>query len=338
MKIEKYHLTDGTYPMFFKRNTPVALLLCVTLMTLFSCGKKENGEALKELNISYVKAPFNLQVMVMKKKRMLEKEFAPDGIQVNWHEITSGAKQAEAMAAGSLDIASVINTASVIIANSAGNGIDIVDMVSRPVDTFAIMVREDGPKTVKDLSGKTVAGPKGTVLHQLLVAVEEKEGLKDVSFVSMGLPQSQTALLSGKVDAALLAASLVLKTKAAGGRVLTTSAGYVTPLLVTAVPRDFAGNHKGIVERYKKVQNEAYYYILSNPDEVLKIGAAEQGISEADALELYARSGMADSVTKDDMATLEKDVAFLINSGMIESVVDPEDMTSSFLMYSKSCR
>ena len=51
----------------------------------------------KEINIAYVKAPFNLQNMVMKDQKLLEKAFEKHGTTVKWHTITSGAKQAVAV-------------------------------------------------------------------------------------------------------------------------------------------------------------------------------------------------------------------------------------------------
>lgn len=48
----------------------------------------------KTLDISYVKSPFNLPMMVMKDQQLLEKAVEPLGIGVRWHEINSGSKQA----------------------------------------------------------------------------------------------------------------------------------------------------------------------------------------------------------------------------------------------------
>ena len=315
-RIKKYVLTLSVFLLF---------------ISTISAGGRRDGNELTEINISYVKSPFNLQVMVMKEHGLLEKEFARDGIAVNWHEITSGAKQAEAMAAGSLDIASVMNTASVIIANAAGNNVDIIDVVSRPVDTFTIMTAAEGPANLSELSGKTVAGPKGTVLHQLLESVIRKEGLENVSLVSMGLPQAQAALLAGQVDAALLAAALVLKTQDAGGRILTTSAGYVQPLLVSVSPRSFTEEYPEIIRRYRKVQKESYRYIMENPEKALTIGASQQDISIEAARELYERSGIAESFTASDEQGLMKDIAFLRDLGMIEGEVSTEDLKSRLL-------
>jgi len=304
------------------------VLMCFLLslvIPVFASGQKE-GSPLKELHVSYVDSPFNLQVMVMKKLGLLEKEFAADGITVEWFDITSGAKQAEALASGSLDIASVMNTASLIIANAAGNDLDIIDIVSRPSGTFTLMTMPKGPQTVQELSGKTVAGPKGTVLHQLLAAIEEKENLKDVQFISLSLPEAQAALIAGRVDAALLAAALVIKTQEAGGRVLTSSEGYVNPLLISAASQSFARQYPDIVARYQKVQKEAYDYILQNPEKALEIGAEAQGISLKDAKDLYERSGMTSGFKKADLISLESDIEFLLKLEMIENPVQVSDL------------
>lgn len=54
--------------------------------TILSLGLSVNVFAAnlpKEINIVYVKAPFNLQNIVMKEKGMLEKAFEKDGVKVN---------------------------------------------------------------------------------------------------------------------------------------------------------------------------------------------------------------------------------------------------------------
>ena len=102
------------------------------------------GDADKVLNISYVKSPFNLQSIVMKRQGLLEKELEPLGVKVVWHEITSGAQQAQAMAAGSLDVGGVMNTTSIQMARGEGNPIKIVAGVSRPTGVFAIVGKKGG--------------------------------------------------------------------------------------------------------------------------------------------------------------------------------------------------
>lgn len=301
-------------------------LLFFGSLLVFAEGKKEKYP--KEVAISFVESPFNLQLMVMKEKGMLEKAFGEKQIKVQWHNITSGAYQTQALAAGSLDIASVINSISVILANAAENRVEIAAIVSRPTRTFALLTGPEGPESIQALRGKTIAGPKGTVLHQMLIAALNAEGMsiEDVRFISMDLPEARTALLSGAVDAALQAASLIIRGKEAGLRVLFTADGYVHPLLLTAVRPEFAQKYPELLEMYLKVQQEAYNWILNNQEEAVAIGAKMQEIAVEDATALYTWSGMDSFITQQDIAGMSADVGFLLEQKMITQRIDPADL------------
>ena len=178
---------------------------------------------------------------------------------MQWHEIDSGAQQATAMASGALDVGGVLNTTSVQMANAEGNPVIIIAGLYVYLFVFALVGQENGPKTFADLRGKTVAGPKGTVLHQLLVAGLAKEGMtiRDVKFVQMGIPQSFSALMSGKVDAALIAAGALVKAKQAGKPVIATATGLVTPILAMCASKKFIDEPIRISIDVVAVQDEA---------------------------------------------------------------------------------
>jgi NitT/TauT family transport system substrate-binding protein/sulfonate transport system substrate-binding protein len=318
--------------IYRKKNIFCAVLAALFLtallpVSLFAAPAKERNAYPKVINISYVESPFNLQIMVMKERRMLEDAFAAKGIEVRWHDINSGADQTQAMAAGSLDIASVINSTSVILANAAGNPVEIAALVSRPKQSFALMVREDGPRSVAALKGKTVAGPKGTVLHQMLIAALVGEGMSpaDLNFIQMGLPEARAALLSGQIDGALQAASLIIRDEEAGARVLFTADGYLIPLLFSAVRPDFAKQWPDLLKLYLDTQIEAFDWISVNPREAVAIGSRYQQISEEDGMKLFRWGGIASVMDKDDLPALKADVDFLYEQGMIDSKVNPED-------------
>jgi ABC-type nitrate/sulfonate/bicarbonate transport system substrate-binding protein len=278
-----------------------------------------------EVNISFVESPFNLQIMVMKERGLLEKAFAEKNVAVKWHTITSGAQQTQAMAAGSLDIASVVNSTSLILANAAGNRVEAAAVVSRPKQTFALLTGPNGPRTIQELRGKTVAGPKGTVLHQTLIAALVSAGMsaRDVNFIQMELPDARAALLSGNVDGALQAAALIIRDLEAGMRVLFTADGYVTPLLLSAVRPEFARQYPELLQIYLDTQKEAYAWILANTAEAVAIGSKIQQISEADGMRLYGWSGMAAVLEQSDLPALRADVDFLFEQEMIAQKIDP---------------
>jgi NitT/TauT family transport system substrate-binding protein/sulfonate transport system substrate-binding protein len=300
--------------------------LAVLALPLF--GGPQNEKAPRVINISYVESPFNLQVMVMKEKRMLETAYAEKGIEVRWHDINSGAEQTQAMAGGSLDIATVINSTSVILANAAGNPIHIAALVSRPKQSFALMVGVNGPRSIRELKGKTIGGPKGTVLHQMLVAALVKEGMSigDLNFIQMGLPEARTALLAGRIDGALQAASLIIRDQEAGLRILFTADGYLTPLLFTAVRPQLAKQYPELVKIYLDTQTAAYDWIAVNRREAVAIGARYQQISEADGMKLFQWGGIASVLDREDLRAIQADVDFLYANGMIDRKINPESI------------
>ena len=101
------------------------------------------------------------------------------------------------------------------------------------------------PRAVADLKGKTVAGPKGTVLHQLLAAALAREGMsvQQVNFVQMDLLQAFAAVQSGKADAALLAANFVLNAQKDGAHVLARATDLLAPLLTMTASEKFLKAH-----------------------------------------------------------------------------------------------
>ena len=299
---------------------PRTLMLALALSLFAAPASAEEGV----LNISYVKSPFTLPMMVRKGHKILEKKLEPMGIAVKWHDIDSGAQQATAMASGSLDVGGVLNTTSVQMANAEGNPVIIVAGSSRPTDVFGLVGQENGAKTFKDLKGKTVAGPKGTVLHQLLVAGLAREGMSinDVKFVQMGIPQSFAALMSGKVDAALIAAGALVKAEQAGKPIIATATGLVTPKLAMCASKKFIEEKPELVKLVVAAQDEAYDWVMANHKEAIALGAKEQNISEADAERLYAWSHYNKRLNEADIQSLDEDMTFLIDNGMARKRVD----------------
>ncbi len=298
----------------------LALFLSLFLLPVSVRAEKD------ELNISYVKSPFNLQLIVMKKLGLLEKELEPQGVAVNWHEINSGARQARAMASGDLDVGGVMNTSSILIAQAEGNPVRIVAGVSRPAGLFAIAGHKNGPRSIRELKGKRVAGPKGTVLHQLLAAALAREGMgmDEIEFIQMDPPKAFSALESGQVDAALLAAGLVLKAEQAGQNVLATANGLVTPRLVLAASDNFTRTHPERLAALLKAHDKAWDWICANPDKALALGAEEEGIDLPSARQLYERSHFTQRLTEEDLAGMEEDLKFMLDNGMIRNRIDPK--------------
>lgn len=277
----------------------------------------------QQLNITYVKAPFNIQNIVMKSQGLLEKEFAEEGIKINWIPIKAGLNQVRGMAAGEIDMVAAMNTSTLLIANSAGNRIVIVDGVAHPDDTFAIVAKPE-VKNIVDLKGRQIVGPKGTVLHHLLSAALKSSGveMKDVNWVSMNLPASLTTLLGGRADAALLAAGGILAAEKAGFHALVKAKGLIETNLVLAARGDFAKEYPDIVRRVAKVNRQALQWALSNKSQAIALGAKELQLSKEDAAKLFEWSHFYSDLTQKGIDALQNSQRFLLEQKMMNRSVD----------------
>ncbi len=296
----------------------------LSLVALLALCWAAPASAADVLNISYVKSPFNLQMIVMKDLKLLEKELEPLGVTVNWPEINIGSRQAQAIASGDLDVAGVMNTTSVIMAKGEGYPIKIIAGVARPTDVFALLAKKGGVTSVKALKGKTVAGPKGTVLHQLLAAALQKQGmtLNDVQFLQMDIPQAFAALQSGKVDAALLAANAIINAEKEGAKMLATATGLVEPKLVMAASENFIARHPDRLKAVIAAHGKAWQWIKANHKEAIALGAKTQGITTQEAEQLFAWSHFTQRMAPSDIPGMEADMKFMLDNGMMRNKVD----------------
>ncbi|MFQ9523850.1 MAG: ABC transporter substrate-binding protein [Phascolarctobacterium faecium] len=137
-----------------------------------------NSNEPKELKITYVKSPLNIPSIIDKNLQTVSKEFAKLILKFLILKSIPVPNKLEALAAGSLDICSALGGTSAILAASNGVDLKIVGIYSRAPKAFTIMAKDPNITTVSDLTGKKVAGPKGTILHQILVAALAKKQSK----------------------------------------------------------------------------------------------------------------------------------------------------------------
>ncbi|EMJ6826903.1 TPA: NrtA/SsuA/CpmA family ABC transporter substrate-binding protein [Clostridioides difficile] len=309
------------------------LLIGITILTLATaslagCAKKNNGEKLSEINLTYVKSPLNVPSIIQKQDDLFGKEFKKDNIKVNFHEITTGPEQTQALAAGEIDFLHALGGTSALIATSNGVELKILNTYSRSPKGFMILTNNNSIKSAADLVGKKVAGPKGTILHQVLISALDKEGLSmdDVEFVNMGIPEASAALSDGSVDAALIAGPAALKAMKSGSKLVANGEGLVDGIIVTAVSTDFAEKHPEIVERFMKVEKETLEYVNNNFDEAMEKVAKEVDLSLEETKELYAWYDFSLDITDKDISSLEDTQDFLIKNKLQEKKVNIKEL------------
>ncbi|NKN35001.1 aliphatic sulfonate ABC transporter substrate-binding protein [Agrobacterium sp. a22-2] len=278
------------------------------------------------VRITYVASPFNVPSIVMREKGYLTDAFAPLGIKVESPEITSGAQQTQAIAAGEIDIASVLGGTSAILAKANGVDLKVIAAYARSPKAYFLMTRADGPATLADLKGKKIAGPKGTVLNQLLVSalVSQKLTLDDVEYINMDLPTARAALLSGQVDVVTLAGANAVMVEKAGGKVLTSGEGFIKPTTVIGASGKFVEEHPDLIEAYFEAHRKALAFMAEHPDEAMEIAAKEQKITVEDAKAQMPLYDFTSVMTDEDIANLTADQSFMVEAGMLpkDNVID----------------
>jgi sulfonate transport system substrate-binding protein len=211
---------------------------------------------------------------------------------------------------------------------AAAEGVDlkILGIYSRAPGAFVILAKDPAIRRVSDLKGRKVAGPKGTVLHQLFVAALKREGMgvSDATFVPMGLPEGVAALLSGGVDAALAAGPAVAKAQEQGARILTDGRGLVEATTVIAAAGPFLREHPDRMRLFLKAHRSALARMKENPEEALRLTAEETGLTPAEVKAMLPLYDFDPTVRVSDMRDLAATQDFLLENGLMRRRVDLE--------------
>jgi len=133
-------------------------------------------------------------------KGIIQEELKKYGItEVKLTAFPNGPDQTESLISGRLDFGSLGDTPA-IIAYASGAKTRLISQSS--ANTIGYLIgKKDGPTSVKDLQGKTIAIQKGSFMHRYVVGLLQQEGVTDYKLVHMLIPDATAALSRGDVDA-----------------------------------------------------------------------------------------------------------------------------------------
>ena len=316
-----------------KKYLVLLMSLVMSLLLLAGCGsapaKKEAAKpTVKKVVMTYVQAPLNVPSIVEKERKSFEEAFKAKNLPFEYSTITSGADQTAALASGDIQLLNCVGGSSVLISAAGGADIKILSVYANAPKAFMLFSKNAGIKSPADLKGKTVAGPKGTILNELLAAYLKKGGMsmKDIKFVNMGLPAARAALEGGSVDCALLAGPLAYNSQKAGLHVVTNGEGLVSGMTVTATSGKFYKENKELVDTFLKVQKDTLKFMKEHEAEAMQMTA------KATKLDIKAVEGMYKlydfnmTVTPESKKALKETQEFLFESKMMEKKVDVDKL------------
>jgi len=264
-------------------NKKLALLLAVLMLVavVAGCGKSEPAKpaaqpAAKAEPIIIAYTPWNGYgaLFVAAQKGM----FKSKGIDVQIQSIEDvGVRKQSIVAKKIQGMAASVDVS--IAALGQGVPIKMVWAFDASAGADGILVtKASGIKTIADLKGKEVAFNKGSASHLYLSTLLKKNGMKDgdVKAVEMKASEAASALMAGKVPAAVTWEPHITKAAAAGNIILSTTKD--TPALIAdvlALHEDFVKANPDAVQKIVAALSEATDFIQKNPAEAAKIMAVE---------------------------------------------------------------
>ncbi len=221
------------------------------------------------------------------------------GVKVNWVAFDTGTAMSAAMAAGDVHFAVSQGVPPFVVATSAGQDLQIIDVAVSYSDNDNCVARSDLEITkdnVADLAGKKVAVPLGTAAHYGFLKQMAHFGidLASLDVVDMAPPDGAAAIAQGSVDMACGYGGGLNRMKEHGNVLLTGAEKEELGILVfdvTSAPATFVAENPELVAKFLKVTADAN-------------AMWNEGSAKAEMLPVIAKdAGMDEAATERDMAT-----------------------------------
>ncbi|MCB2141059.1 MAG: ABC transporter substrate-binding protein [Rhodobacteraceae bacterium] len=267
---------------------------CMTALALASSLAPASAETLDKITVGYF-LEWPMPFQFAKANGTYDAEL---GLQVNWVSFESGAAMAAAMASGDVDISVSQGVPSVVVANSAGQDLQIVDIAVSYADNQNCVVQQSLgiDKTNADkLAGKKVAVPIGTVTHYGFLKLMEHFNVdaSALEIVDMNSSDGSAAFAQGSVDVFCGWGGSLRRALETGNVLLTGKEKEAVGILefdgITA-PANFIAEHSDIVSKFLKVTDDAntMWSEGSKASEMLPVIAKDAGMDEQAASESLA--------------------------------------------------
>jgi sulfonate transport system substrate-binding protein len=228
-----------------------------------------SARAAKPAEIRVDWATYNPVSLVLKDQKLLETEFAKDGINVRWVMSAGSNKALEFLNAGSLDFGSTAGAAA-LIAKVNGNPLKSIYVYSRPEWTALVTQADSKINTVAYLKGQRIAVTRGTDPHIFLVRALAEAGLseKDVKLVLLQHADGRTAMERGDVAAWAGLDPMMAAAEVESNARLFYRKPEANTWGVLNVREEFAAANPEIVRRVLTVYETARKWSLAHPAEL----------------------------------------------------------------------
>ncbi len=303
------------------------IVLCMAALmaagALAGCGNSA-AETPDKLVFTYVTSPLNIPSIIEKDQGIFAETFGEMGIDVEYADLTSGADQTQALAAGDVQVLYAVGATSVILSAANGADIKVLNMYSRSPKAFCLYAKDTELTTPESLRGKTIAGPAGTNLHELLVAylATADMTLDDVDYVNLSIPEAKAALDGDSIDVAMIAGPTAYLAQQQGYHLVADGEGLIDAIIAVAVTDAFYQANPEIIEKLGEAQAEISTFMQEHEEETMQIVANTLDLEQMAVEEMAVNYDFSTELTDADKAGFQRTADFMLANGMIENELD----------------
>jgi taurine transport system substrate-binding protein len=213
------------------------------------------------------------------------------GVKINWVSFDTGTAMSAAMASGDVQIAVSQGVPPFVVATSAGQDLQIVDVAVSYSENDNCVVAENleiDKNNASELNGKRVGVPIGTAAHYgFLRQMEHFDvDISSMEIVDMAPADGAAAFAQGNLDMVCGWGGALRRMKESGNVLLTGAEKEELGILVfdvTSTPASFAAEQAELLAKFLKVTADANAMWNSgeNQAEMLPIIAKDAGMDEA---------------------------------------------------------
>ena len=286
---------------------------------------------LEEIRIDW--ATYNPVSLVLRDQKLLETEFAKDGIGIRWVQSAGSNKALEFLNAGSLDLGSTAGAAA-LIAKVNGNPLKSIYVYSRPEWTALVTQSGSAIKTVADLKGQRIAVTRGTDPHIFLVRALAEAGLteKDVKLVLLQHADGRTAMERGDVAAWAGLDPMMAAAEVESGARLFYRKPDANTWGVLNVREEFAAANPDIVRRVLTVYETARKWSVAHPAELnAALVAAAKLPAPVIAKQLERTDISSGQIGEKQASTIISAGKALQSAGVLDAALDMTAITNGMI-------
>ncbi len=272
-------------------------------------------------------------------------EEAMGGTKINWVSFDTGTAMSAAMASGDVQISVSQGVPPFVVAASAGQDIQIVDVaVSYSENDNCVVASglEIDKESAAELAGKKVAVPLGTAAHYGFLSQMNHFGVDvgGLDVVDMAPAEGAAALAQGAVDMACGWGGALRRMKESGNVLLTGAEKEALGILVfdaTTAPANFIAEEGELLSQFLSVTAaaNAMWADEANHAKMLPVIAKDAGMDEDATAETLAGfkfpsidEQLSEAWLGGTAATFMKGVAdVFVASGSIDGALDSYDGT-----------